>query len=83
MVFCSERCRNIPGYFDAVPALVIQYDTVASCTHTAIDAERGSGIFCQSAVVPVKACRSNARRRTSGSSLPRAEALRRIPRQAF
>ena len=29
------------------------------------------------------ACRSKASRRISGSSLPRAEALRRIPRQAF
>ncbi len=29
------------------------------------------------------ACRSNASRSTSGSSLPRAEALRSIPRQAF
>ena len=83
MCFGTECGRNTVRHFDAVSTLVVQYDTVATRTHTAIDAERGSGIFRQSAVVPVKACRSNARRRTSGSSLPRAEALRRIPRQAF
>ena len=64
-------------------ALVIQNNTIPTGTHSAVHAEGGGSVLRQTAVVSVIACRSRARRKTSGSSLPRAEALRRIPRQAF
>ena len=83
VVFCSERCSNILGHLQAAAALVVQHDAVAASAHSAVHAEGGGSVVCQSAVVPVEACRSSARRKTSGSSLPRAEALRRIPRQAL
>ena len=83
VIFRSERCRNILGNFHAVTALVVQHDAVAAGRHSAVHAEGSGGVLRQTAVVPVEACRSSARRKTSGSSLPRAEALRRIPRQAF
>ena len=83
MRFCSERGGDFLCDVHAVTALVVQHDAIAACTHSTVHAEGGGGVVRQTAVVPVEACRSSARRKTSGSSLPRAEALRRIPRQAF
>ena len=80
---CTKRCRHILRHFHTVAALVIQHHTVATGGHSAIHAESSRGFVRQTAVVPIEACRSNASLKTSGSSLPRAEALRRIPRQAF
>ena len=83
MSFCSECGGNLLGDIHSVAALVIQNNTIPTGTHSAVHAEGGGSVVRQTAVVSIEACRSNARRKTSGSSLPRAEALRRIPRQAF
>ena len=83
MRFCSECGGDFLCDVHAVAALVIQNNTIPTGTHSAVHAEGGGSVVRQTAVVPVEACRSSARRKTSGSSLPRAEALRRIPRQAF
>ena len=81
--FRSERRGNLLCDVHAVAALVVQHDAVTTGTHSAVHAEGGGSVVRQTAVVSIEACRSSARRKTSGSSLPRAEALRRIPRQAF
>ena len=83
MRFCSECGGNLLGDIHSVAALVIQNNTIPTGTHSAVHAEGGGSVVRQTAVVSIEACRSSARRKTSGSSLPRAEALRRIPRQAF
>ena len=71
-------------FFDyGINEALIQNNTIPTGTHSAVHAEGGGSVVRQTAVVSIEACRSSARRKTSGSSLPRAEALRRIPRQAF
>ena len=66
-------------------SLVIEDDTVSPGTHSTVDTQSGTYTPGQFPVVSIEgrgclpACRSNASLSNSGSSLPRAEALRRIP----
>ena len=83
--FCTERTRYLFGNVHTISALVVQNHSVATCGHTAVDPKGGGFISRQPCVVAVKtdACRSRATFSIVGSSLPRTEALRRIPRQAL
>ena len=75
----SERSGDLIGDIHAVASLVVENDSIPARTHSAVHTQGRRNIPGQISVVAVKACCSSAIRSTSGSSLPRAEALRRIP----
>ena len=78
--FGSEGASDIVGHVHTASTLVVQNNTVSTRGHSAVDTERGSFIAYASVVaVETDACRSRAIFSTVGSSLPRTEALRRIP----
>ena len=82
--FGTKSAGYVFGHIHTVAALIVQHHTVTAGRHSAVHTEGGGLIVRQLCVVPVEAdaCRSRAIRRISGSCLPRAEALRRIPRHA-
>ena len=81
---CTKGASKIMSHIHAIAALVIQNDAISPGRHTTVHS-KGRCDRRNCAVVPVytDACRSRATRSTSGSSLPRSEALRRIPRHAL
>jgi len=79
MGFGTECSGDLIGDIHTIATLVIEYDAVSAGTHAAVYTEGRRNIARQFSVVSVKACCSRAILNTAGSSLPRAEALRRIP----
>jgi hypothetical protein len=76
----SERIRYLIGNIHAIAPLVVKDYTIATCGHTTVNTKRCSFVAYASVVsIKAEAWRSNAVFSTVGSSLPRAEALRRIP----
>ena len=72
MCFSPQRTGNFLGHIHPGTALVVEDDPLRSGTYFSCDASEAS-------VRSSTACLSRAFRRISGSSLPRAEALRSIP----
>ena len=72
MCFCPQRTGYFLGHIHPGPALVVEDDPLCSGAYFSCDVSEAS-------VRSSTACLSRAFRRISGSSLPRAEALRSIP----
>lgn len=72
MRFCPQGGGYFLGHIHPVPSLVVEDDPCHSGGYFSCDASEAS-------VRSSTACLSRAFRRISGSSLPRAEALRSIP----
>ena len=78
--FGTKGTCDLFGDVHTASTLVIQNDAVSTGGHSAVDT-KGRSLIAYASVVAVEtdACRSNAVFSTVGSSLPRTEALRRIP----